>query len=149
MGMVEMAKKIKEIHPNEVILYKSGAFYKALGKDSYILSSIFGYQIKIIDQNVASCGFPLNSVMRIRSKLEERKINYMLVDQRNNYDVDVIEDFKNLNNYADEFKNAYSRVKNKKKIDRLAEDLNYMLDRPNFKEIIRKIEDVLDENREI
>ena len=43
-----MAKKIKEVHPNYLILYKSGSFYKVFGKDAYLLSSIFDYNIHIL-----------------------------------------------------------------------------------------------------
>ena len=45
MGLVAEAKRIKEIHPNYMILFKSGEFYKAFGKDAYILSNLFNYQI--------------------------------------------------------------------------------------------------------
>ena len=64
MGLVEEAKRIKEVHPNDVALYKSGSFYKAFGKDAYILSSLFDYQIKIVNENVPTCGFPLNSIFK-------------------------------------------------------------------------------------
>lgn len=33
-----------------------------------------------------------------KSKLEENKINYLIVDRRNNYDVNETCDFKNINN---------------------------------------------------
>lgn len=149
MGMTAMAKKIKEVHPNYLILYKSGAFYKSLGKDAYLLSSIFDYNIKFIEENIATCGFPLNSIIKVRSKLEEKNINYMLIDQRNNYDIDISEDFRNLNKYEDEFKKAYTKVKHKKMISRIVEELMLIIDKPYFKDTIRKVEDIIDENGEI
>lgn len=47
MGIVAESKRIKEIHPDYLILYKSGNFYKAFGKDAYILSALFDDIIKM------------------------------------------------------------------------------------------------------
>lgn len=149
MGLVQEAKRIKEVHPDYIAMFKSGSFYKVFGKDAYILSELFDYQTKIIENNVATCGFPLNSAYKIRTKLEEKNINYMMLDPRNNYDVDVKEDFNNLNNYKKIFEKAYSNNKSKKKISHIAEELSLFIEKPEFKEIIRKIEDILDEAREV
>ena len=100
MGIVAEAKRIKEVHPDFIMLYKSGSFYKTFGKDAYILSALFNYNISIVNNNVATCGFPLKSISKVRSRIEELKISYMLIDPRNNYEVDLKEDFRNLNNYA-------------------------------------------------
>ena len=56
MGILNMAKTIKKIHPDFLVLYKQGVFYHAYGKDSYIISAIFDYMLKT-QQNVATCGF--------------------------------------------------------------------------------------------
>ena len=96
-----------------------------------------------------TCGFPLNTEKKVRTKLEERKMNYMLLDPRNEYHIDAQEDFRKLNNYEIELNKAYSFVKNKKKIKRISEELELFIDKPNFKEVIRKIEDLLDESREV
>jgi hypothetical protein len=34
----------------------------------------------------------------------------MIIEPRNNYDIDVQEDFKNLNNYQAEFEKSYSKT---------------------------------------
>ena len=149
MGLVAEAKRIKEVHPNYLILYKSGAFYKSFGKDAYLLSMLLNYNVRIIDNNVATCGFPLNSIFKVRTKIEEQKINYMVIDQRNNYDVEVREEFGNLNEYDMQFEKAYSKNKCKKKINHIVEQLTLMIEKTNFKETIRKIEDVLDEARKV
>ena len=41
MGIVAEAKRITEVHPDFIMLYKSGSFYKTFGKDAYILSALF------------------------------------------------------------------------------------------------------------
>lgn len=147
--MVSVSQKIKELHPDYIIFYKSGSFYKVFGKDAYIISSLFNYNIKIIGNNIVSCGFPLNIIFKIRSEIENKEINYMIIDPRNNYDVDLKEDFRNLNKYQIEFEKAYSRTKRKKKINNIANELTMLIEKPYFKDIIRKIEDILDETREI
>ena len=38
MSVINMAKNIKQVHPNSVICYKVGAFYHCYGKDAYIIS---------------------------------------------------------------------------------------------------------------
>lgn len=73
----------------------------------------------------------------------------MIIEPRNNYDVEVKEDFRNLNTYDKQFEKAYSQNKRKKKINHISEELRLLIEKPNFKEIIRKIEDILDETREV
>lgn len=149
MGLIAEAKRIKEVHPNYLILYKSGAFYKAFGKDAYLLSMLLDYDIRIVNNNVAMCGFPLKSNFKVRAKIEDKEINYMIIDPRNNYDVEIKEDFGNLNEYEIQFEKAYSQNKRKKKISHISEELTLLIESPNFKETVRKIEDILDEAREI
>ena len=56
MGIMQMAQKIKQIHPDYVLIFKIGAFCNTFGKDSYIIASNFNYNIKRI-KNIATCGF--------------------------------------------------------------------------------------------
>lgn len=148
MSVLKMAEQIKKIHPDFIVLYKIGIFYHAYGKDSYIISSKFNYNIKQ-NNNINDCGFSNNVINKVKSKLEDNKINYMLVDPRNNYDVDEKQDFGNLNNYEKEFKKSYLIIKRRREIEKISERLNYLIEKEEFKNIIRKIEDVLDENGEI
>ena len=46
ISIVTIAKEIKEIHPNDIVLIKSGNFYKVYGKDAYIISNLFKYTVK-------------------------------------------------------------------------------------------------------
>ena len=97
-------KKIKRCTSKFLILYKSGTFYKTFGKDAYIIGAMFDYNVHIVNQNIPTCGFPMSAEKRVRAKLEENKINYKIVDPRNEYSVDVSEDYKNLNEYENELK---------------------------------------------
>lgn len=149
MGMVEMSKRLKDVHPNFLILYKSGTFYKTFGKDAYIIGAMFDYNVHIVNQNIPTCGFSMSAEKRVRAKLEENKINYKIVDPRNEYSVDVSEDYKNLNEYDNELKKDFTLIKYKKIINRITEELTKHMNKPDFKDIIRKIEDILDETGKI
>lgn len=143
-----MAENIKQIHPNYVVMYKVGVFYHTYGKDSYIIASNYGYSLKN-SGNVISCGFPEKAINKVKTVLEDKKINYILLDPRNNYEVDEKSNNKNLNTYDKELKKAYLTVKQKNKINTIKERLELYIGKDEFKDIIRKVEDVLDESGEI
>ena len=141
-----MVKNIKEIHPKSVICYKTGGFYTVYGKDCYILSKIFNYKIKKVQNDIPKCGFPLNVKNKIMAKLEEKKIDYLFLDVRNNYDVENKMENNNLNNYDKILEESYKIVKTKQKVEDIMEALTLQIDNPNFIEKIRKIEDIINEN---
>ena len=86
---------------------------------------------------------------KVMATLEDRKINYLIIEPRNDYDVEEKSDNKNLNTYEQEFKASYKIVKQKAKIEKIKERLELYIGKDEFRNIIRKVEDVLDENREI
>ena len=86
MGIINVVQTIKEVHKYEVILVKIGKFYQVYGKDAYIISYLFGYKLKKVE-SVMMCGFPLSSIHKVIAKLEEKKVNYLIVDRRNDYEV--------------------------------------------------------------
>ena len=73
MSVINMAKDIKKVHPDFIICYKVGAFIQVFGKDAYIISYIFNYNIKKTKEDIATCGFPKQIIPRICAKLEQRK----------------------------------------------------------------------------
>lgn len=149
MGIVEMSKRLKEEYPQCVILFKSGTFYKVFGQDAYILSAMFNYNIQIGNQNVTTCGFPISSEKRILDKLEENKINYKTINPKDDYSIEKEANYESFNNYKNEFKKDFNYIKQKNRICKISEELELYIDSPNFKEIIRKIEDILDEKAKI
>ena len=50
-----MIRTIKEIHQCDVVFVKIGKFYHTYGKDSYIISYFFGYQLKKVENTVLNC----------------------------------------------------------------------------------------------
>ena len=96
VSIITIAKEIKEIHPEHIALIKCGNFYKVYGKDAYIVANLFKYAIKE-EQGIVTCGFPINSIKRIEAQLENKKVNYIVIDRRDNYSVNEKVEFKNLN----------------------------------------------------
>ena len=143
MGTENVIKVIKEIHPERIILVKIGTFYHQYGRDAYIMSYLFGYQIKIIDKNLYTCGFPKSALNKILSKLEENSISYMIINKSENYEVQEEMEFKNKNKYMEMYNKAYKYISKKNKIDTI---YNYLLDNINdinIKEKLNKIEEIL------
>ena len=75
MSVTNIVKNIKQIHPEYVALIKIGKFYYSYGKDAYIISYIFNYKIKKVEENVCVCAFPVSVTKKVLAKLEENKIN--------------------------------------------------------------------------
>ena len=139
MGTLIMIKTIKEIHPKDLLLVKIGDFYHVYGKDAYILSYLMGYNLRILEKNCPSCGFPSKSLAKIESVLEDKKINYLIIDRRNNYDVEEFIDNKNLNTYDEQYEKAHNYINLKKRIDniytKLIENINNIETKNKIKEI--------------
>lgn len=149
MAVSTMINAIKKVHDKDLVMIKIGSFYHAYGRDSYILSYLFGYKLKKSEGDTANCGFPLDSISKVMAKLEEKKINYVIVDRRNNYDEDEKSDNGNLNNYDDIYEKARKYVNLKRRIDDIYEYLLEEIESENIKQKIIKIEDVIYEGRKI
>lgn len=148
MGIINIVKTMKQIHKYDIIFVKIGKFYHIYGKDSYIISYLFNYKLKKIEE-ISMCGFPINNINKIIAKLEERRINYLIVDRRNNYEVDEFSDNKNLNNYLKYFEKAKKYVNYKTRIDNVNNFMLENIDKEDFKDIIRKMEDIINERRKV
>lgn len=147
--VINMVKNIKVIHPNDLLLVKIGSFYHAYGRDAYILSYLFGYKIITVEGSIATCGFPIQGLNRVIATLEQRKINYLAVDRKNNYETDLIFDYGNLNTYQELYEKAKVYVNYKRRIEDIQ---NYLLENiqdKNFKEILSKMEEVINERRKV
>lgn len=143
--MNEIIKSIKEIHKEDICLFRIGTFYHVFGRDSYIMSYLFGYKMK----NNNECGFPKDILFKVEAKLERNNINYLVIDARNNYDVENKENFKNNNKYKIIYEKANKYINLKKRIENINKYLLENIEEKDIKPIIQKIEDVIDERREI
>ena len=146
--MNEVIKTIKQIHSNDVCLFRMGGFFHTYGNDSYILSYFFGYKIRDLGNNVFECGFPVDIIPRIMKKLEDNKINYIVLDRRNNYNVEEKANYKNLNRYERFAKKARIYVNSKKKIDDISNYLTKNIYAEDMKDIIYNIEKYLEKRED-
>ena len=114
--MNKMIETIKTIHPDSICLYKVGTFYHAYVRDAVIMSFFLDHKIKELGENHKECGFPIGAVNKITAKLQNSQINYLLIDRRNNYDVDEKEDYKENNKYNSIYEKGKKYVNRKKEL---------------------------------
>ena len=147
--ILTIVKNMKEVEPAFLLMFKIGNFYYAYGRDSYILSYFFGYKIKMVQSEIPSCGFPKNAISKVEAKLEHHKINYMLLDKRNNYDVDDKSDNGNLNQYNIFYEKSKQYIKIRNKINNLSQELILQIENEGIKDKLKRIEDIINEGRQI
>lgn len=148
MKINNMVKTIKQIHKEDIVMIKIGNFYHVYGKDAYIISYVFDYKIKE-DDGVYTAGFPINSINKVSARLEELKINYLLLDKRNNYEVDEVSDNKNLNTYTKYYEKARKEALYKVRVEKIYNYMKENIKQKECREIILRVEDMIDERRKI
>lgn len=143
MSTINMVKVIKKVHTQDIVLVKIGKFYNAYGKDAYILSDLFSYKIKTVEDNIYNCGFPDASVNKVMAKLEQEKINYIMVDKRNNYEKDSESNNKNLNRYNEAYEKAHQNLAYRLRIENINNKLLNYKEKEKLKTILSQIENIL------
>lgn len=146
MGIINIVKNVKEIHNKYIVLVKIGNFYYCYGKDSYIISYLFKYKINILKDYTYSCSFPQNASNKVKSILENKQVNYIILDRRNNYEIIEKSDNRNLNRYDKIYE--IGRRENVKRM-RVEKIYSYLLENIDNKELIDNIEKVINERRKI
>ena len=143
ISIVNIARETKVIHPNEIALIKVGKFYHAYGKDAYIMSYVFNYQMKKVENNISTIGFPETALIKIKTKLEEKKLSYLIIDRGANYEVVEEEDFNNENTYTECYSKANRFIGIKNKIDEIYEYLVNNISDENIKEKLVRIDEII------
>ncbi len=149
MSIINIVKNIKQVHPEYIILIKIGKFYYSYSKDAYIISYIFNYKLKTIEENIKVCAFPVFTLNKIIAKLEENKINYIIVDRRNNYEVDGKYDNGNLNKYNSYLEKSKKYINQKNKIEEIYNYLISNIENNGNKELLTDIGKLVNERRKI
>ena len=137
-----MIETIKEIHKEDLVLVKVGTFYTAYGKDAYIINYMFNYKLNKT-QDVYTSAFPITSLAKVTAILEQNKINYIVLDRRNNYDVEQEMNNKNLNKYQKFLELAKIKVRKNKRIEQIMEYLK------EDEDLIEEVEQLIYERRKI
>ena len=146
MGVLNIVRTVKNIYKEYVVLVKIGKFYYCYGRDSYIISYLTNYKINLLDDNTYSCSFSTNAYNKVISILEDKKINYLILDRRNDYEEDEKYNNKNLNNYLKYYEKAKEEISTKMRIEKIYKYLNeHLLD----KEIITEVEKIIYERSKI
>ncbi len=149
MSTINMVKNIKQIHKEDILLVKIGKFYNSYGKDAYIISDLFSYKMKQVENNIYVCGFPDVSLNKVEAKLEREKINYILLDKRNNYEKDEESNNGNLNNYNKAYEKAKNNISYKIRIENINKFLIQQENKEELKEILQQMEKIINERRKI
>ena len=122
MDIIEKVRKIKKIQSKSIIFIKIGSIYNVYEEDSFILSYLFGYKIKI-ESDYRNCGFQITSATKVFSKLKEKQINYLIIDKRQNYEVIEENDFKRKNQYKNFLKIAIPYINLKERLELLTQNI--------------------------
>ena len=149
MSIVDNIRIIKKVHIKDIAMVQVGKFIYAYGKDAYIMSYVFGYKVRLIENNIYVCGFPRNKVKNVMATLENKKINYIILDRRNSYRVDEKSDNKNLNKYDAYLDKAMKYVKRKQKIDYIYDYLINNIEKDEIDKIIKVLKKEIDERGKI
>ena len=143
MSTTNMIRTMKEVHPTKILLVKIGKFYHAYGKDSYILAFLLNYQIKKVETNVNTVGFPEMALNKVLKTLEDKNIDYIVLEKASNYEVISEEEFKDKNQYSELYNKAHRYIVRKNKIDAIYEHLISNISDETIKEKINSIEEIL------
>ena len=147
MSTVDVVRTIKQVHPYDVILIKIGKFYHAYGRDAYVVSFVFNYQMKKVDINTNTTGFPETALNKVMKTLSEKNINYKILDRGDNYNSFEEEDFKQNNKYMDIYNTAHKYQVRKNKIDGIYEYLLSDINDEDLQRKVNEIEEILYERR--
>ncbi|HBC84742.1 MAG TPA: hypothetical protein DCZ30_04885 [Clostridiales bacterium] len=142
MKIENTIKVIKEVHPDRVVMCKIGPFMHCYGRDAVIMSYLFDYSLKKIDNNY-NCGFPNGALNKIMGTLEGKKISYMVVNRADNFAVENEEDLKENNQYQEIYSKAHKYVSKKNRINEIYNYLIENIGTNNIKGKISQIEEIL------
>ena len=141
-----MIEEINNIHPTYICIYNVGRFYHVYGKDAYIISYLFEYKIKELGNNHKECGFPIDALNKVLAKLQNSSINYIIIDRRNNYEVDEKEDYKENNKYTKIYEKANKFVNCRRRIENINQFLTENIEKENITKILARMEEIIYEN---
>lgn len=149
MKFDNVIKTMKEVQVETVIFIQIGAFYHVYGKDAYILSYLFGYQIKTLENSYNTCGVPKSGLSKVLKVLEDNSISYMVTLKSQNYEVETEMKYKEKNKYTEIYEKAYKYVSIKRRIDNIYNYLIENINSPTIKTKVQKLEEALFESWKI
>ena len=146
MAITTIIREVKNIHKQELVIVKIGNFYHCYGKDAYIISYLLEYKLTKTKENYYMCGFPIKSIVKVENMLDRKKVSYIILDRKNNYDVDVFKDYKNLNKYQVTYEKAKKYIKIRNDIEEIYKELIDSINKKDINEKINSIKNILKGN---
>ena len=132
MKIKDKYKELKYLNFNKVILIKSGNFYISYDEDAIVLNHLFSYQI--VNNKI---GFPLVTLPKIKEKLDELNVDYIIYNNEEEITTQTNEDNNYMNIYNKAKKEEFTTKVNEVLIDRI----RFLLKDPNNYEKIKRIID--------
>lgn len=123
-------------YKNYIILFKCGNFYISLNDDANVMNNIFNH--KIVDNgSFIKTGFPISSLNKIITELEDKQINYLIIDK----EIISKNKFKN-NNYINYLEDNNHSL-NFNRINLINKILKNNISNSNINDILNKIERII------
>lgn len=148
ISVLTIIKEIKSIHQKDIAMVKMGNFYHMYGKDAYIIAYLFQYKIKK-ENDMVTTGFPVQAINKVKANLENKKINYIVLDRKDNYSIDETMDFKNLNTYDKQYASSKIYINNKIRINNINDYLIKNASKEDLNILLKEIEEVINARRKI
>lgn len=136
--MIDLFRILKLDYKEYVILFKSGSFYISFDEDSIILNKLFNYKIINLKNNI-KIWFPLGNIDIVLNKLENLKINYIIIDNKN-----IINKYENENNvFSNYTSSVYEVININNRIEKIVDKLK-SIDSDSINGVLNQIEIIVD-----
>ena len=135
MSTINIISYIKNLLPDYLVLMKIGNFYETYNDDAKIIAYLFNYKLKTIEQFYTTAGFPLTAINKVKTLLEKKEINYVLIDKKHNYEEIEKMNYKKRNKYDDYKIKAIQYIDKINRIEKIKNTL--LFDDSKLKEIER------------
>ena len=123
-------------YKNYIILFKCGNFYISLNDDANVMNNIFNH--KIVDNgSFMKTGFPISSLNKIITELEDKQINYLIIDN------EIIHKMKFKNNNYNNYLTCNNYNLNFNRINLINKILKNNISNSNINDILNKIERII------
>lgn len=123
MSTINMVKSLKDLFQDYVLFVRVDAFYETYEEDAKIISYLMYYKRRMLSGGYITCGFPTSSINKVKYILENKSINYIIVDKAHNYEELEKMNFKNKNKYNEILSNVNNELYKIERIDRIKEFL--------------------------
>ena len=78
MGFSKMMELLQIKNKGKIVFCNAGNFYIAIGKDAVLLKELLGLQLSCFKTEVCKVGFPIASLEKYMSLIEEKEYGYIV-----------------------------------------------------------------------